>query len=431
VAYYVFPPLFTFLAIWSLWRLLRAWAPQRALLCFGLGSVFWLFSAQAELSSGSFFLARIWQGKVAFVAWLIPTIYVYLTRWLSGRDRNGLTAALLIAAGIGAIGMTGSATFAAPILFLTALIALVVCADFRGLWAPLVAGAIPLAIGLAVLSRFPLSETVGTRRMPGNAWFYHEVFGFGFVCAVAGAAIWLAPWLARAGPPARLTTGIAVVTAALLAPGVLELLHDFSGLTGTLRRTLWLVPGPALVGLLASAPLPRRLPRRAPIAATALVACLLVALGHPIWRSNAGGTQLDFPPAWKVPKQDLAIAQSILTRYDGSGPILVRQGIMEMIAIETVEPKAINPRGLYLKRTRGPQRLRAQRITLTSFIMQRDRSPSDSEVREALEGLEVGLVCIEEEHPDLMARLQAIALYRKSFETYGYVCFERQPGTTG
>jgi hypothetical protein len=430
VAYYVFPPLFTFLAVWSLWRLLRAWTPQGALLCFAFGSVFWLFSAQVQLSSGSYFLTRIWQGKAAFVAWLVPTIYVYLTRWLEGRDLA--IAALLLAAGISAIGMTGSAMFAAPLIFLTALISLAACKDWRGLSAPLVAGAIPLVIGALVLSRFPLSKTIGSDAMPSNSWFYHQLFGYTFVCVLAGAAVWLAPWLARPGPPARLVTGIAVITAVLLAPGVLALLHDVSGLTETLRRTLWLVPIPTLVGLLAAARVPWPARRVAPLAITALAACMLVVFGHPLWRSHAGGVLLDFPPAWKVSKPRLAIARSILARYDGSGPILVRKGIMETIAIVTVEPKALNPRSLYLIRTREPKKLTRERLMLTSFAMHNDPLPPDSAVRKALADLQVGLVCIKKADSELMDRLAAIApSYRKSFVTSGYVCFERPPSATG
>ncbi len=429
VAYYVFPPLFTFLAIWSLWRLLRAWAPQRALLCFALGSAFWLFSAQAQLSSGNYFLTRIQQGKVAFVVWLVPTIYVYLTKWLEGRDL--VTGALLIAAGIGAIGMTGSATFAAPLVFLTALIALVACKDWRGLPAPLVAGAIPLVIGAVVLSRFPLSKTVGVGPMPGNSWFYHQLFGFGFVCAVAGTAVWLAPWLARPGPPARLASGIAVVTALLLAPGVLSLLHDVSGLTETLRRTLWLIPIPTVVGLLAAAPIPRRFGRVAPAAATAVVACLLIAFGHPLWRSSSGVELWDFPPAWKVSKSRMSTARALLARYDGSGPILARKGIMQMIAVVTIEPKAVNARTLYLIRTREPQTLTTERLTLTAFVTGLEPMPADSAVREALADLRVGLVCLAKTRPDLSARFQAFAPYRKSFSTHGQVCYVPRASVTG
>ena len=425
VAYYVVPPVATFLAVWSLWRLLRSWAPQRVLLCFGLGSVFWIWSAEAQLSSGSYFLTRIWQGKVAFVAWLVPTIYLYLTRWLEGRE--GGTAALLVATGVSAIGMTGSATFAAPLVFLTAVLAILACGDWPRLWAPLVAGAIPLGIGLGVLSRFPLSETVGKGRMPDNAWFYHELFGFGFVCVVAGAGIWLAPWLARAGPPARLASGIAVVVALLLAPGALVLLHDISGLTETLRRTLWLVPTPALVGLLASAPLPSRFGRIVPIGATALVACLLIAFGNPLLRSRAGRVVWQFPPAWKANPERLATARDILDRYDGSGPILVRKGVMGEIAILTSEPKAVNPRSLYLIRTRQPRWLTTARLKLTAFVM-KDRLPSETVVRKALGDLQVGLVCLEEDDPEFRARVSVIApMFRQSFETHGYSCFERRP----
>jgi hypothetical protein len=162
------------------------------------------------------------------------------------------------------------------------------------------------------------------------------------------------------------------------------------------------------------------------------VACLLVVFGHPLWRSHGGAWLWHWPPSWKVSLARLEVARSILAHYDGSGPILVRKGIMQTIAIVTVEPKAVNARNLYLIRTREPQRLTTERLTLTSFAMHEDPLPSDSAVREALDDLGVGLVCIRKADSELMARLEAIApSYRKSFVRRGYACFERQPSATG
>jgi hypothetical protein len=427
VSYYVALPVATFLAIWMLWRLLRAWTSRRALLCFALGAVFWLWSTEGGLTSGSYFLTRLWQGKAVFVVWLVPAIYVYLTKWIEERD--AATAALLIATGIGAIGLTASATFAAPLVFLAGAIAVAASRDWRGMFVPLAAGAIPLIIGVVVLSRFPLSETFGDEPMRSTEWFYHQLFGFTVVATVAAAGVWLAPWLARPGAPARLAWGIAIVVAVILAPGILSHLQDVSGLTRTLRRTLWLVPFPTVVGLLASAPLPRRVGRMAPVAATAVVACFLIVFGNPVW--NAHATVWDFPPRWKVSKHRMAVARSILRRYDGPGPILAREVTMRMIAIVTVEPKAVNARTLYLLRTREPEKLTEERLTLTDFVKGSDPPPSDSAVRRALLDLRVDLVCIDGDMPELGARLQAIAPYRRSFETRRTVCFQRRGDASG
>jgi hypothetical protein len=112
VVYLVTPPIASFLATWALWRLLRAWAPRFALLCFGLGCVYWIWSATTDLAHGSFFVSRIWQGKVIFVAWMVPTLYVLLTHWVRRTDARA--AVLLLAAALGSIGLTTSATCVAP-----------------------------------------------------------------------------------------------------------------------------------------------------------------------------------------------------------------------------------------------------------------------------------------------------------------------------
>ena len=187
VAYYVTPPLFTFLATWALWRLLRLWAPRNAVLCFALGCTYWVFSAQGGMSAGSFFLNRMWQGKVIFVAWLVLTTYVFLTRWLERRD--AVTAVLLLAAGVCSIGMTASAAFVVPLLMGAAVLPLLACRDWRGLPVVIAAAGIPFVIGLVVTLEHPLVKplNLGHERAhlyDHTSWYFHEVFGIGLVAAV-------------------------------------------------------------------------------------------------------------------------------------------------------------------------------------------------------------------------------------------------------
>jgi hypothetical protein len=447
VVYLLTPPLMTFLATWALWRLLRSWAPRNLLLCFALGCVYWLFSAQGQLTSGSFFLSRMWQGKVILAAWLVMTAYVFMTRWLASRD--ALTAVLLVAAGVGSIGMASSAAFVAPLLFATAGVPLVASRIWRGLPVLIVAATFPLVVGLvaaqkySLIEPFQLAEKItrqrgaerGTFWSIGTSWYFHEVFGVGLLAAVGLIALIAAPWLARSGPPARLAAGIAVVSILLLAPAVLPALNHVTDLTTVLRRALWIIPFPAMVGLLGAVPLldlSRRLARapaaqRLPAAAApaVLVAALLVAFGHPLWSSWRSGDSLwSKRIAWKMSPRPLASARAILRRYDGSEPILTEEPIMHSIGLITVRPKAVNPRSFYARLMPERRDRTRDRLALTRFVEEEGPIPSRAQVESALSELRVGLVCVDNSRLTVIREVEDIG-YREAFRLKRLVCLQR------
>jgi hypothetical protein len=422
VSYYVVPVVFTFLATWALWRLLRAWAPRRATACFAVGCVFLLLSAQDFLTPGSFFLSRMWQGKVIFVAWLVPTLYVYLTRWLGRRDT--LTAALLVGGGIASIGLTGSAAFAAPLIFSTAVVPLLVHRDWRGLPVLVVAAAIPFTVGLVAASIYPLAEALGGAER-GVPYYFHGIFGEGTVAAIGALALVAAPLLSRRGAGRSLTFGIAAVALLILAPGVLRLLQE-SGVTGALRRTLWVVPLPALVGLLASIRVARLPNPRVVAALPALVLLgLLVAFGNPLWDSHSGQSSFwDGSPSWKTPEEPLAKAREILQRYDGDGPILAAGPVMSAIALSTVDPKAVNPRTWYVSLTGESAGRKRMRIGLTTFVEGGPGGLTPAGAARALAALHVDLVCIDERRRGLIRRVREAGPYERAFRAREQVCLE-------
>jgi hypothetical protein len=435
MAYYVFLPVFTFLATWALWRLLRLWSPRWPLLCFGLGCVYLLWSAQLELSPGGFFLTRMWQGKVAFASWLVPTLYMLMTRWLG--DRDARTGVLLVAAGVASLGLTSSAAFVVPLVAATAVPALVSARDWSAV--PVLAATVgfPFLVAFGVSRNFPVGNRFPFPGFP-TEWYYHAVLGASAVAIAGAAGIWLAPWFARRGPPAAVVTGVALVAAVLLAPGVLHVLNDVSGLSGSraLRRTLWVIPFPAGVGLLAAAPydalarragLRGRVPWAAPVAGAAAIAALLVAFGHPLWLSHKGQSEWVSRPTWKTSQPKLRAARAILRRYDGSGPILAERRVMKAIALVTVEPKAVNARSWYARQTDEPPARTAARIALTRFLMG-DEPLSPRRLKLDLADLGVGLICVPEESTNLAAAFEQAGDYREAFRTKGQVCLSERPG---
>lgn len=431
VAYYGIPPLMTFLATWALWRLLRSWAPRQALLCFALGGLYWLFSAQLPLTSGSYFLTRMWQGKVVFVAWLVPTVYMYLTRWLAQRD--ALTAVLLLAAGVSSIGLTASSAFVAPLLFGTAALPLLARRDWRGL--PVLGGAaaFPFFLGLIATEKYPLPEAFSAGLQP-TSWYFESVFGVGGLAALGMIALLAAPWLARTGPAAALATSVAAISVLLLAPGVLPALGDLVGVSSTLRRTLWIVPFPAVVGLLAAVPVgllgrltPRPALRRIAAAAAVLViAGWLVTSGNPLWVSRFDRSLWVERPTWKLNQHALADARSILARYRGSGPILAEEPIMTAIAIVTVDPKAVSARRWYALLTPEPPQRTRDRIVLTNFVGSDRHRPPRRQVRRALSNLRVGLVCVQGSRRSVIREVESTGRYREAFRVRDLVCLRRE-----
>ena len=419
VAYLLTPPIGSFLAIWALWRLLRAWAPRNALLCFALGCTYWTFSAMVQLSPGSLFVERIWQGKVLFVAWMVPTLYTLVTRWVSRQDAR--TALMLFGGALASLGLTASATFVTPLVFAAGAPPLLARRAWRALAVLAAAGCVPLVIGAAVTSDYGLSEAIG-RPLRDNYWIATQVLATGMVAAIGALGLWCSPWLARAGAASAVVTGLAAIIAVLLVPGVLPTISEAAGLTDTLRRFLWVIPLPAMVGLLAAVPVNRL----AAIGVAVALAVLLVGFGRPVWLES-GHSAWHWPPGWKTNPHYVRQARAILARYHGSGSILAPKETMRAIALITVHRKAVNPRFYYTRILPEPRYRTGERRALTRLSTKGIRPRSPGYIRRSLRDLEVGLVCI---HADKERLARAIGLendYRPAFAVNALLCLTRRP----
>lgn len=412
VAYYVTPPVGTFLAVWALWRLLRSWAPRRVLACLVLGCVYLLFSGAEPYSFGNFFLTRMWQGKVVFVAWLVPVLYTYLTAW--ARRRNARAGTLLMAGGVAGLGLTASATFVFPLLMAAGGLALLVRREWRSLAVPIAATAFPFAVGFAATRIYPVAAaSTGVHPI----WeLYQDSMSFGVVGAIGGLALWTAPWLARAGAAARVVAGIGAISVVLLIPGLFTWITETQGLGETLWRTFWMVPAPALVGLLAAVPSSHLAPWSGIVPGT-VAAALLIASGQPIW--NVSEVHVISRPGWKEQPQNLRQARGILAHYDGPGTVLAPYETMRAISLITVRTKAVNARSWYAKiLPENPRRTR-ERFALTDLVEGETPKPSLQQTRAALSDLHVGAACVRSYRPEVLDFIKRAGPYRDAFRTAG------------
>ncbi|WP_165964174.1 DUF6077 domain-containing protein, partial [Actinomadura sp. KC216] len=392
--WYLLLPAVTFVAVWALWRLVRAWAPRNAPLCFAVGAVYLLWSGMGGASLGSFHLLRMWQGKAMLVSALVPLLFVYLTRWAERRTRGDL--ALLAAAGVAAVGLTSSAVFVVPLVAGAAAVALIAAGRVLAGLAACAAMAYPVGAALAVKLLYGDTSVVGrVHDAPGS---YRWVLLHAALGVIGGCAVWLSPWTARRGVPALIAAGVAAALTVLIVPGVLEAAADVTGAGQVLWRTMWVVPAPALIGLLAAVRIPLGPwsgPARAAVTAApaAVLAVALVAGGTPVW-SESNGSVVASRPAWKVPASAVGTARDVVALAGTDGLVLMPSGVMRVVPLLTVRTHAVNPNSHYLKLLPvPPQFIRDRRVLSAAVRGPRSAKPEAAEVAAALSRTKVDVAC--------------------------------------
>ncbi|WP_026406210.1 DUF6077 domain-containing protein [Actinomadura rifamycini] len=396
--WYVLLPAVTFLAVWALWRLVRAWAPRRAALCLAVGVVYLLWTGLSPASLGSFHLLRMWQGKAVLVSLLVPLLFAYLTHWAERRTRRDLV--LLGAAGVAAVGLTSTAAFVVSLVVLAAAAPLVVAGRVRTGLAACAAMAYPVAAGLAVILLYDSVSVHGTvHDAPAS---YRAVLLYAALGVLAGCALWLGPWTVRPGVPALICGGAAALLTLLILPGVLALAADVTGAGQVLWRTMWLVPAPALIGLLAAVRLPGAVRPRisgrgaraaAAGAPAAVLAAAIVVGGTPVWAESNGSVLAD-RPSWKAYPAHLGTAREVVEAAGPGGIVLMPGRYMRLVPLLTTETHAVNPNSHYLSMLPAPERAIHDRELLSAAVRSaRSEKPAPAEVAEALRRLDVRVAC--------------------------------------
>lgn len=420
MVYLVALPVFGFLAAWATWRLVRAWAPRWTLLVFVVAIAFVLMSGESTV--GSYSLGRLWQGKALAFAFLTPLAWAYLSELAERRSRE--TLLLLAACGISFVGLASTATLEVPMIAGPALLAALFLRDrLVGLGALLLAVA-PVASGLAVVLAAPYA-VAGDAPVP-----IPVETAFGYMNGVAPAMVALSvlglvlgPLLARRSA-SPLVAAAVVAALAMVLPGMFGAANAVTGAGPVLWRMLLGVPTWVLVGLLVTIEAPRlgaRAGRAVGGLVAAAVALVVLLAGTPQWSPDLGA-QLTSRPTWKVDQRALEDVRALDRARVSRGTWLLPPIHMEVLPIQQTEHFPVVPRGFYLPGPEvnpGDQDARAL-LYQTVFVNGAAPLPGLEETRDALDQLDVGLMCALVEDVQLRGRLVELSADTRRFA--GLVC---------
>jgi hypothetical protein len=427
MTYLVVTPLATALSVLAIWRLLRTWKASMVGLALSTALVFLLMAAQEHRTFGNLFVGRMWQGKIVFLAILVPLLYVLLQTY--ARRPTLRQIVFLAAAGAAGVGLTSSATFLVPILA-------------AGCLAPLALRSVGHAvIGLTAASAYPLGSlavtaAIGSRRagedfaadVVTNA-IARLVLGSGLFAFIAVAAALVGPLLIPDRRAALMAASTVLLVTILYAPPVPPLVWDLTGIGRVLWRVVWVVPAAVLLGA-AITSVPARV--RSPVwrAAPAVLLCaVLVVWGSPIWDSGTVKSN----PAWKRPPGTVPAARRILARAQPGAVVLAPQKVSQSIAIVSGDVKTVSPRVFYtLALEDVPDAHVEERLLLQSLLEPelvanvtgaRARPPDEEEIARALELVGVDVACAAGGMQESLEPVEA-AGYTEPFQAAGLTCLE-------
>ena len=435
IVYVAAVPVLTLLAYLALtWLVAESRIPKAPIGLVAATVGMWM-SGESRLAVGTFPL-RIWQGKIALVAVVLPLLILAAMRVAA---RGSLLDHLFLGSTVVAsVGMSNTAVFLAPLMLAGLTVAALAVGGLRpalrvGAWILL-----PLATGAVVAVLAPAGPTPaqlaaigfrdpGVLRLP-----LVEVPGktasilTSTVLAVGLGWLGIRDRLTRAA-----TLGLLVAVGLFLLPPVQQAAASAAGIGAILWRTWWAVPAPLLmvgvVGLAADAPL--RLARRTRTAFVAAVATAvaLVPLVAGSWAGAAtNGTRWASPGTWKLPADSLAGARLALTISRPGDIILAPQEVSLALAGLTVSVHPVAARPMYLPDyTVDPGAHTLQRIEVQDFadntVPPRADIPSQIE---ALRTLSVDTICLETRRSRARNRVRALGFHLVG-EVGGIACYRR------
>jgi hypothetical protein len=368
--HWILPLLFGPFVVLAYARLLRELAPERWLwsLCAALGVL--VLVEETQQFYGGFSLLRIQQGKSVFVSIFAPLLIVYALQFARRPRRR--TWLLLCATQIASVGATSTALWAGPAIVGLALVsgAPLSRRGLRAVLAGVTASAYPIGAALVFRARM-LAESasatapdeVGVRlvrifnepiRDGGElvAAVWSTVNGTGRLSAVCLLAV-LVAWIACRSSPARRLSAVFPLGLLLVLMNpwtALDVAHSVTG-GPTYWRVLWVLPLPALLGVLLTAPLAwtgRRVgPRARPAAALLLSACFVTIAPSRFGLFGAGVERWE-PLGLKVKLLHYQPAEALVAHVPPRSRVLLPAGVSTWVTTFHHHPYPLVNRTAYL-----------------------------------------------------------------------------------
>jgi hypothetical protein len=206
-------------------------------------------------------------------------------------------------------------------------------------------------------------------------------------------------------------------------PPVYPVLTALTGGDAIAYRIAWVLPVPALVGLVAS--LPSRRWGLPVLPATALAVVAVLVAGQPLW-SASNGASLGRPGTWKVRDQsDLAAARWIVEQ-DPQGRYLAANWVAMMTGVLTSELRPVGTRMDYVRSLEGVPGAQADERVLLQGVADGDttlRVPDNLPIVEgALDDLDVSAACVA--WSDAFTA-EVFADWRPGFTSGPWTCWSR------
>jgi Family of unknown function (DUF6077) len=429
VEYELVLPVATGLSVLALWRLLRIWRTPARVLALSAALLFLLVDGTTSYGSpGNLFLTRLWQGKVILLCLAVPLLLGYAARFAERPDRR--RALWLLAASSAAVGLSTTAMFLLPVIAVATAVPLLRRTPRQALVCFAAVAAYPMAAGVVTLVLGGRSaDDFAERRLYrfDAEWIGHTIFLDGTLALVAVLAVLLGALLVPHSR-ARVTTGVLVLaTGAVLVPGATSLGFNAVGLGPTLWRVSFGATVAALVGVGAArawTELARRMrwSRAAPVALLVVVA-VAVTGGAPIWSPDTGA-RWQAPLHWQRSDSSRAVAEWAIAAAGPEGRVLAPDGLAITVAITTTAVKTVAPRDYYMEYLRDDPTFHHEARSLLVDIVNDERPWDDQEATDALDLLDVRVVCVNPWDGHLVT-----ALIRSGFREKGglpyYRCVQR------
>tara|TARA_Y100000590_G_scaffold95554_1_gene108484 strand:- start:747 stop:1112 length:366 start_codon:yes stop_codon:yes gene_type:complete len=107
-----------------------------------------------------------------------------------------------------------------------------------------------------------------------------------------------------------LIAGPIVVFLGFFTPGILDVMNEIGDADAVAWRTLWILPVPAMVGLVLTAQ--RAGIRGAPVIASTILVATFLTFGTSILSSENRGAELVWPPTYDLPQPEQQSASRLI-----------------------------------------------------------------------------------------------------------------------